>query len=389
LSREARNSDAPFNTSKHEHAQYRYPIISLDKQKPPRILQFIEKVIPYKYHLSQEGKVNLTKKMKCLVVMLLVAVVPAQILMTAGNVLAANWPEKGKLITLIVPYGAGGGSDMIFRAMQPFLEAELGTKFVVVNKPGGGSQIGTTEFLSKAGTDGYTLLNCVLSSFPAVYLDPDRKAPYGRKDFQLITNIASNSIGIAVKKGSRYKSLKDLVAAAKANPGKVLIASTGPMSTPDVAIFAIEKAAGVKFGHMFFDGQGEMRAALLGGHIDGEANPILELVPGHKSGEIEVLVNTGDSRFKGLPDVMTAEEQGYKAFLYSSQGLTYKAGTPKEIVDTMAAAVKRISENPEFQKLSDKMAINIRIISGKEYDDFWSQTESLVGAALTELRARK
>jgi tripartite-type tricarboxylate transporter receptor subunit TctC len=333
--------------------------------------------------------VNLKKNMKCLVVMLLAAVVTAQILLTAGNVSAANWPEKGKLITLMVPYGAGGGSDMIFRAMQPFLEAELGTKFVIVNKPGGGSQVGTTEFLSKAGTVGYTMLNCVLSSFPAVYLDPERKAPYGRKDFQLITNIASNSIGIAVKKGGRYKSLKELVAAAKANPGKVLIASAGPMSTPDVAIFAIEKAAGVKFGHMFFDGQGEMRAALLGGHIDGEANPIMELVPGQQSGEIDVLVSTGDSRFKGLPDVMTAEEQGFKAYLYSSQGLTYKAGTPKEIVDTMAKAVKKISENPEFQKLFDKLGITLRVISGKEYDDFWGQTESLVGAALTDLRMRK
>jgi tripartite-type tricarboxylate transporter receptor subunit TctC len=358
-------------------------------QQTPRILQPIESNTLSNIIDHRREKVNLTKKMQCLVVMLSFAVVNAQIMMTSGNASAANWPEKGKPITLIVPYGAGGGSDMIFRAMQPFLEAELGTKFVIVNKPGGGSQIGTTEYLNKAGTDGYTLLNCVLSSFPAVYLDPARKAPYSRKDFQLITNIASNSIGIAVKKDSRYKSLKDLVAAAKANPGKVLIASTGPMSTPDVAIFAIEKAAGVKFGHMFFDGQGEMRAALLGGHIDGEANPILELVPGHKSGEIEVLVNTGDSRFKGLPDVMTAEEQGYKAYLYSSQGLTYKAGTPKEIVDAMATAVKRISENPEFQKLFDKLAINLRIISGKEYDDFWSQTESLVGAALIELRARK
>ena len=329
---------------------------------------------------------NLKKKMKCLDVMFLAAVVAAQILLTAGNAPAANWPEKGKLITLVIAYGAGGGTDMIFRTMQPFLEAELGTKIVIVNKPGGGNQIGTTFYVNTAGTDGYTLLHATLSSCPVVYLDPDRKATYSRKNFELITNITHDAIGFAVKKG-RYKSIKELVAAAKERPGKVLIASSGPMSTPDLATFFLEKAAGVKFGHIFFDQQGELRAALLGGHIDGEANLIMEEVQGHKSGEIEVLAHTSNSRYKTLPDVMTMEEQGYKVQWYNSAGLVYKAGTPREIVDTVAAAVKRASENPECQKQFDKMGITLRVFSGKEYADYWTRTEELLKASLTDIKA--
>jgi tripartite-type tricarboxylate transporter receptor subunit TctC len=319
----------------------------------------------------------------------LVIAVSALILLMAGHGSAANWPDKGKLITILIAYGAGGGADMTVRAMQPFLEQELGAKIVVINKPGGATQVGTTEYLQKAGTDGYTILHNVMPSFPAIYLDPDRKAPYTRKDFILVANISRNPVGIAVKKGSRYKSLKDLIEGAKANPGKIVISSSGPLSPADLAIFALEKAAGVKFAHIFFDQQGEQRAALLGDHVAAESNPLQELVAGHKSGEIEVLATTSEKQNKFLPDVKTAEALGYKAFASSSSGLTYKAGTPKEIVDTVVAAVKRVDANPEFQKQLERIGVTVDVLTGSEYADYWNQVEELVTAALADLKTRK
>jgi tripartite-type tricarboxylate transporter receptor subunit TctC len=319
----------------------------------------------------------------------LAIVMAAVMLLMAGNVSAANWPDKGKLITILIAYGAGGGADMTVRAMQPFLEQELGAKIVVINKPGGSTQVGTTEYLQKAGTDGYTILHNVLPSFPGVYLDPDRKATYTRKDLQLVANISRNPVGIAVKKGSRYKSLKDLIEAGKANPGKVIISSSGPLSPADLAIFALEKAAGVNFGHIFFDQQGEQRAALLGDHVAAESNPLQELVAGHKSGEVVTLATTSEKQNKFLPDVKTAAALGYNAFASSSSGLTYKAGTPKEIVDTVVAAVKRIDANPEFQKQLERLGVTVDVLVGSEYETYWNQVEDLVTAALADLKTRK
>ena len=109
------------------------------------------------------------------------AAVSAAMLLPAVNASAANWPEKGKVITILVPSGAGGGADMSSRAFQPYLEKELGTKIIIVNKAGGGTQIGAQEYVAKAGTDGYMLLYAITPNMPAHYMDPDRKATYTRE----------------------------------------------------------------------------------------------------------------------------------------------------------------------------------------------------------------
>jgi tripartite-type tricarboxylate transporter receptor subunit TctC len=328
------------------------------------------------------------KSMKCFVAGM-AALMSASVLLTTGDASAANWPEKGKVITVYVPTGAGGGADTNIRLILPFLEKEFGVKTVVINKAGGGGAIGIQEFLQKSRTDGYTLLATILPGQPTTYLDPERKAPYGRNDFILAANVTFNPAAIAVIKSSRYKTLKDLIEAARANPRKIKVTSAGPLNASDMGELALEKVAGVQFAHMFFDQQGEQRAALLGGHVDAEANTLPELVAGHKGGEIEVLAVLDDRESKYIPGAKTAESQGYKAYSYSCVGFGFKAGTPKEIVDTFATAVKKASAEPEFQRLVEKLGTTIRVLTGKDYDNLWRQTEEMDKEALDLLRHQK
>jgi tripartite-type tricarboxylate transporter receptor subunit TctC len=322
-------------------------------------------------------------------VMLFVAAVSALVLFSAGNAPAAAWPEKGRVITMYIPWGAGGGSDMAGRMIAQFLEPELGVKVVVLNKPGGGSQVGTTEYLQKAGTDGYTILLASLPSSHAAYLDPDRKAMYGMKDIQLVANFGWSPAGLAVKKG-KYKTLKELVDKAKANPGKVRITAGGPLSPADLAIILLEKSAGISVGHMFYDQQGEQRAALLGEHVDAESNPSFELVPGQKSGEIETLAIFDTTRSIYLPDVKTAEEQGFKDIVIGyGAGFSYKAGTHKAIVDKFASAVEKIGKIPEYQAKCEKLGLAPEILTGEKYAAVWKHSENIVKAVLDEMSQKK
>jgi tripartite-type tricarboxylate transporter receptor subunit TctC len=315
------------------------------------------------------------------------AVVSIAVLMMVGNASAASWPEKGKTITLYVCAGAGGGADMAARAIVSFLEPELGVKFVVINKPP--EQAGMTEFVRKSGTDGYTMVLMTAPRAHAPYLDPDRKAVYSMKDIQLVSSFASSPVGIAVKKG-RYKSLKELVDAAKANPGKIMMSASGPLSNADFGIILLERSAGISAAHMFFDQEGQARAALLGNHTDAEFNLSFELIPGQKSGEIEILAILDNKENIYLPGIKTAEAQGYKnTKVEYSAGLGFKMGTPKAIVDTLASTLKKISTKPEFLDMFKRLGLVVDVKTGQEYADSWKYSEGIVKAVLDDMKKQK
>jgi tripartite-type tricarboxylate transporter receptor subunit TctC len=321
---------------------------------------------------------------------ILVAAVSAMVLSIAGDVSAASWPEKGKVITYYIASGTGGSSDMSGRAIAQFLEKELGVKIVVINKGGGGSQIGVTEYLSKAGTDGYTMLATNAPVCIPPYIDPDRKASYHfNKDIILAVNYGFTRSAVAVKKGSPYKSLKDLVEAARANPSKIKGTASGPLVTNDLAMALLERAAGVKFAHMYYDQQGEQRAALLGGHVDAEFNSDFELMAGQQSGEVETLAVWDNQPVATLPGVPTGESLGYKIYMSSGFGLGFKTGTPKEVVDAVTAAVQRAAKTPEMQEMFRKIGLGVKVMTGKEYADYWKYHESVVADVIADLKKLK
>lgn len=309
------------------------------------------------------------------------------VLLIAGTVSAGAWPEKGKVLTMYVASGAGGGSDMAGRMIAQILEKELDLKIVVVNKGGGGSQIGVTEYLAKAGTDGYTILAANTPVTISPYMDPSRKATYHLgKDIVLAGAYGWSPCAVAVKKGGKYKTLKDLVEAAKANPGKIKGTASGPLVQNDLAMVLLNKVAGVQIARMYFDQQGEQRAALLGGHVDAEFNNDFELIAGQKSGEIETVAIWDKVPAEALPGVPTGESLGFPVHMAAAYGLGYKTGTPQEIVDKVEAALLRGVKKPESAELFKKVGLSPKVMTGKEYREYWTGIEKVVGEVIQGMK---
>lgn len=297
-----------------------------------------------------------------------------------------DFPAKGKVITQIVPFGAGGGADITARALQPWLEKELGVSMPVINKPGGGGQVGFTEFVKTAKPDGYTIVWALLPGTPASYLDPKRQARFTRKDFKLVANVALDPVSIVVKADSRYQSLKDLIDAAKANPRKIRATSAGVMVTSHVGSIQLELATGVRFAQLFYEQQGEQRAALLGGHADVEFNTVSETAAEITSGELRALAICDDQPSKYVPKVPTAISQGFKCSVASLRGIAVPAGTPDKVVGILAAAVRKVLADPQNQKTLDKLRLATRYMAGKDYEAYWAESEKTVQTVLNTIK---
>ncbi|MCL4535412.1 MAG: tripartite tricarboxylate transporter substrate binding protein [Bacteroidetes bacterium] len=287
---------------------------------------------------------------------------------------SANYPVKGKTISLISPFAAGGVTDIGGRLLAPLLEKELGTPVEVVNKPGAGSQVGITE-AARAKPDGYTLGMTNLPTTITLYLDPPRKAVFNRKSFQPIGLHGVDPAGIAVKADSPYKTMKDLIDAAKANPKKIKVSTAGRMGGPHLAVLDTERVAGVQFAVVHFDGASEGMTALLGGHTDAQFGYLGSWVGPVKNGEVRVLGVMDKQESKYLPGVKTMESQGYKLYHQNSRGWSAPAGTPMEIVDTLAAALKRAMDSPEHKQKMDEQGVELRYMNPTEFGAYWEETE--------------
>lgn len=292
-----------------------------------------------------------------------------------------EFPEKGKSITLIAPWTAGSISDINARTLAPVLEKELGVPVQIVNKPGAGSQIGVTE-LVKSKPDGYTIGLTNIPPTIGIYLEPERKAVFGRKDLQPLAMLAVDPVGIGVKTDSPYKSVKDLVDAAKANPGKVKVASPALLGTGHFGILWFEKLAGVKFATVHFEGTAPTMNALLGGHVDAAFPTAGAFVPHVKSGAVRVLAIMDKQESKFFPGVPTAESQGYKLDMIVGQALSAPAGTPKEIVDILSNAIKKAMATDEYTKKMTDAGLEPRYMDPAQFSAFWDKMEGEIKALM-------
>ncbi len=337
--------------------------------------------------LHSEGYSNskVGKMMGCIIRLAMTVAVMTLLIFASQPTTAADYPAKGKVITQIVPFGVGGSIDLTARYMQPLLEKELGVPMPIINKVGGAGAVGFLEFLNTK-PDGYTICWVTSPSWTATYMDLQRKPTYGRKDFVLVANVALDPTTVLVRPDSPYKTLKDLVNAAKANPGKIKTTTSNLMSTSHVAGTQLELAAGVKFAYILYDQQGEQRAALLGGHADAEFNTASESAPAVKSGQLRSLAVFDNQPSRFLAGVPTAISQGYKASFSSVRGIAVKAGTPDSIVNALDAAVRKALANPENQKDLEQKMLTTRYMGPKEYATFWNECEKQVLVALEDVK---
>ena len=290
---------------------------------------------------------------------------------------AQNFPAKNKAITLIVGFSAGGSSDAGARILAGGMEKVLGTKVEVLNKPGASGQIAYT-MLSQAKPDGYTFGLASLPGIMVSIMDPDRKAAYKKDDFQPIGLQVLDAGVLAVKADSPYKTAKDLIDDAKAHPKKITVSTTGLQTGDHLAVLQLQQYTGTQYAMVHFDGAGTAMTALLGKKVDVYSGNIGDVLSQLKSGDIRVLgvMDAEESPF--LPGVKTFEAQGIPLLGGSWRGYLAPAGTPKEIVEKLSAAMKTALETEEVKAAMAKLGLQIRYLDVKGYTKVWDNYGTMV-----------
>jgi len=261
--------------------------------------------------------------------------------------LAAAQAYPSKTVRLIVPFAAGGSTDVIARTIAPRLAEAWGQQVIVDNRPGGNTTIGT-DIVAKAAPDGHTLLvtPAPFTVVPSVM----KKLPYDPvKDFEPITLINTTPMGLVVHPGVPAKNVRELVALAKARPGQMNFASSGNGGVPHLSGELLNAMAGVKMIHVPYKGNAPALVDLIGGHVDMAFNGLTSVMPLIKSGRLRVIGVTSLGRTAALPEVPTLDEQGLKGFQSVAwNGLTAPARTPKDVIAKIADSTVRIVKSPEL-----------------------------------------
>jgi len=299
---------------------------------------------------------------------------------------AQSFPA-GKPITIIVPYAPGGVTDTGARLMAAGLEKELGTSVVVVNKAGAASQIGLTE-LARAKPDGYTLSYVVLPTVTTHYLTPGRDVPYTRASFQPVAMHHFVPQTISVKADSPYKTLTDLVDAARKSPEKISISDSGDMAVPHTQVLMLERATGVRFLSVHYQGGAPSINALLGGHVDALAGATADALPHRQSGAFRVLAIAAEAPDKSMPEVPTMRSMGFDVVAASWTGIVAPAGTPPAIVEALTNAMRKVIESPEHQQKLRDLALAPMYLDPPAYAKLWNDTEIRMKPILENLKAK-
>ena len=278
------------------------------------------------------------KKLACLLALGLIA--------TAAH--AQTYPEKP--IRMVIPFPPGGGTDILGRLVaQKLTEANKWT-IVPDNKAGAGGTLGITE-AAKGKPDGYDMVmgqkdNLVVG--PWMY----KSLPWNPvKDFTAVAHVAWSPVIIATSANSKYKTLADVVAAAKAAPDTITYGSPGNGTTIHLAGDQFEKAAGIKLRHIPYKGSNPALMDALAGNVDLLVSSVPSAMAQVKAGKLRPLAVTSAKRSTSLPDVPTVAESGFKGFDMSTwYGLMMPAGTPAPVVNQMNDAVNKLLATPEMQK---------------------------------------
>ena len=260
---------------------------------------------------------------------------------TAATVaLAQTYPTKP--IKIIVPFAAGGNVDITARLVAPGLSDALGQPVVVENKPGAGGTIGA-DLVAKSTPDGYTLLmgsNSTFSVAPSLY----PKNPYNPlRDFAPVIMIASAPFVLVTNPAASAKTAAELVAQAKANPGKLTMSSAGTGSSNHLVGELFQEISGARFTHIPYKGSGQALTDLMGGQVDLHFDQITSASSHIQAGKLKALMVTAPQRVPMLPDVPTAAEAGYARFQATNvTGLIAPAGTSREIIEKLNAATQKV-----------------------------------------------
>lgn len=255
-----------------------------------------------------------------------------------------------KPIRLIVPFPPGGGTDIVARIVANKLQEQLKWAFIIDNRPGAGGNIGV-DLAAKSPADGYTVVMGQTSNLavnPTLY----SKLPYSPvKDFTPVSTVATAPLVLVVAANSPYRTLAEVVSAAKAKPGEITFASPGNGTVAHLTGELLQKAAGMKLQHVPYKGSTQAITDVMGGSVQLYMSSVPSAISQIKSGKLRPLVVTSEKRSDDLPQVPTINESGYKGFnAITWFGLLAPAGTPAPIVARLNTEVNKVLQMKEVQQ---------------------------------------
>jgi tripartite-type tricarboxylate transporter receptor subunit TctC len=278
--------------------------------------------------------------------------------------LAQAWPDRP--VKIVVPFGPGGFTDVAARILQKELSASLGQSVVIENKPGAGSTIGTAE-VANAKPDGYTL--AMISTTHVISPHLYKQVPYDPiKGFTPVMKLAEGPYVLVVHPSLAAKSVAELVALAKAQPGTIDYASSGNGSAQHLVGALFNSSAGVKLNHVPYKGSNQAMNDVIAGQVKVSFVGVPNALPNLASGKLRALGVSTAKRYAELPDVPTIAEAGvpgYDATVWL--GLLAPAGTPREIVQKMNTEIAKVLSTPEARKLMASAGVDVSIAGSDEF----------------------
>ena len=296
---------------------------------------------------------------------------------------AQSFPD-GKPIEMTVMFGAGSAADVTARQLADGMAKALGVPIPVVNRTGGGGAIGYT-FVSQQKPDGYAIVwnsNSISTTYHSGTLGFDYKA------FDPVARVSVEIPALAVRASAPWKTLKEFVEHAKANPGKVRIGNSGNGSHTHFAASALAASVGAKTVDVPFSG-GEAVVNLLGDRIEATVQLPAALVAQVKAGELRILAVLGSRREPVFPDVQTAQEQGYGVALDMWRGIAVPKGTPQPVVARLQEAIQRTVESPEFKEAGAKIGFTPAYLPADRFGELIASDDKKLGDVMKELGLKK
>jgi len=280
-----------------------------------------------------------------------------------------DYPSRS--VKIIVPFGAGGPADVAARLIGNVLQETLGQPFVIENRTGAGGVIGTLE-VAKSPADGYTLLMMSNTQTANESLVPMAQRKYElMKDLAPIAPVNFSDLVIVVHPSVQAKTLAEFIALAKAQPGKLNYASSGQGTPYHMAGELFKTMAGIDLVHVPYRNSGEARSGVIGGQVQMMIDAVPAMAPNISEKQVRALATTGAKRSDVLPDIPTVTEagvSGYEATIWL--GLMAPAGTPKPIIDKLAAATNAFVKRPEIVKLWKEQGALPMSMTTEEFDKF-------------------
>jgi tripartite-type tricarboxylate transporter receptor subunit TctC len=285
----------------------------------------------------------------------------------ASSASAQTYPSRP--VKIIVPFAAGGPADNYARFLAQRLQEALGQSFVVDDKPGGGSVIGT-DFVAKSPADGYTLL--LMSNAHTVNETLLANKPFAlTRDFAGIAPINYSDLVLVAHPSVQASNIGDLLKIAKAQPGKINYASSGPGTPYHMAGELFKSMAGVYLVHIPYRGSSGARTDVMGGQVDLMFDAVTTMAEVVKSGKVKALATTGLQRSSVLPDVPTVHESGvpnYEATIWL--GLMAPRGTPRAIIDRLNEAVSKIASQPDVRQQWGRQGATPMVMTPAAFDKY-------------------